>query len=816
MAGMVPPVFFICANIEDNANGIVVDAISGTEATLVGSVGFGVNFKPNIRGVDAPPLPLPVIQLPQGAGLSFSGIPLLVPQPAGDCLVGCAVKLNGARRADPDYTNPSTPTQIDRTLVTRTYRNPGGSNTALSGWYLGAKDYKNYWYDQQFLLQTSTYRPTSATTQRKENMSTPWSANWTTPHLLDSLLPWYYEMCNTSQSAASWASISNFSTRPGYQNSTGAPKVTLPDTDDRPLLIGCARDFDTDTYYTKFLDGELLFLAVWAQGTGFVPRGESDGGGDDYYSYLYDPVEMFRRLAKVMDGGGGTQPVYFPRTHYVSDTEAGSYPILDYTMTSIPAGTRLFVDGTLVETVRDFPSWSGDGTQSQTHATPVADLPDAYYHNSSKLYFRQIPRGSEDAPAFGVGGVRATAGDTIIIKSTHTYSRREFLRGPYTNNPLNVVMLGALNANDASVKMSTSGFVNLTSVSPSPPRLALEQLNGKLTGYHLGAGRGSEVSLWSAGITNLFDSVIKPRYYWSESDITVSTIAQNADYDTVNSSTVALRDAFGVTSPESRRSLNMYGGMLYGATGLMGPGSIGSVMRLFGVNTVHASLRASNVSGYRGEMPVSASVFSSPGKITKLGGIASLPVTTDGRSSVFSGTASRYSPSFVSYDNLTPRGATTPKSASGSVYNGTTTSAYRTASPARLGTLPYSWRISLGTPRDRLSYTPFVAKFVARTAGTAVRINVAGLTSDTVRCLSIRVAYTRASTGAKAVAAQRASAIILNSIASGSWIGVGFTTSYIDVPCPDMGVGPVTVVIRTQGVYAVAPDIWIDPYVGVV
>ena len=107
----------------------------------------------------------------------------------------------------------------------------------------------------------------------------------------------------------------------------------------------------------------------------------------------------------------------------------------------------------------------------------------------------------------------------------------------------------------------------------------------------------------------------------------------------------------------------MYGGMLYGHTGLMGPGSIGSVMRLFGVNTVHASLRTSNVYGYRGEMPVSASVFSSPGKITKLGGIASLPVTTDGRSSIFSGIASRYNPSFVSYDNLTPQGATTPKSA---------------------------------------------------------------------------------------------------------------------------------------------------------
>jgi hypothetical protein len=807
-AGMLPPAFFFCANTEDHLRGEVWDVISNTKATLVGSVGFGYNHQPNFYGRVAPSVSLPVLTLPQGAGLSFASIPELVASTNSPVIISTAVKLNGVNRA-----NTGGPQIIYRTLVSRVFRNPGGTGTNYSGWSVSGSDYKSYAYETTYSTRTHVRRAKTLTSYDNIVLNSPFTTSIARPHTPGSMMAWSIELGKVSNTTSS---VISGNPDAGYPWTTVGSNFILGDTNDRPLLVGCGRDVNTDTFYDSFLDGEMMFMAIWSGDNGAMARTASFVGyANRYGAYMNDPMEMFRRLALAMDEGGGTRPFFVPSTYYVSDAEAGDYPMFDPSAGSMPTGTRLFANRTLVELIAPYPLASGTYLGS-SNAGLRAGMPCTISVESHLMAVRGVPRGSEAAPACAASGLPTVGGDTVIYKDTHTFKDVEYLRGAYSNEPLNVFMP---NASPVSATIRTSGFVSLTGGTSSPKTLNLQQLNGKLVGHSLGLGGCVRSSLWSSGITDLFDCAMKPTFYWSFTTIDPATMPignDSLDDLTYPTRSPSLPDVFGVSNTESRRSLRMYGGVTYGSAGEVGPGSLGSVIRMYGVNSIRRPAIGNSSNGLQVIMPVAASMYSSPSKVVRIGGMSAMPAANPGPFTFAGGTGAKHDPSFIYGDNLTPQGSLPHISTDNGTIAGPTTSVYRVASPARRAGVPYSWLLNRNNLlKDHLFYTPLRTRFLSATAGTAVRIHIAGLDNTTVATLTIRVLYTK-NTGLRGSSFARGTEIVLNSISNTLWEGGVPLAAYTDIACPGLVAGYVEAIVGLVHESGVQPTVYIDPYIGVV
>lgn len=316
-AGIPSPLFFCAANSEDAPRGEIVDIVSGVKAVNVGTPVFS-QMHLDTNTLDGVPYPEAVwsVLLGYAAGLSFPGIPQLFPAGTTRVAVYALVRLNSVM----DTSFAGAPMDRYRTLVARSFRDPGGSGSSMSGWSLGLRQSKASTGASGYLGVHAHCRvalgPGSAAQAANDTDTTQ---IYPTGRYSNSTLR---SVCFILEKAPSAGGVETLVESPfssvyrhvwGYTGS--AVGLTLEDPADRALTVGCALDAATGTYYTDFLDGDLIALGVWPQG-----HRVATGAASSQAAGNADMVSILKSIAIAQ----ARRPLfnsYVPRSWYVDTVE---------------------------------------------------------------------------------------------------------------------------------------------------------------------------------------------------------------------------------------------------------------------------------------------------------------------------------------------------------------------------------------------------------------------------------------------------------------------------------------------------------------
>lgn len=642
-AGLPTPAFFIGANTEDNALGRVADIVSGVVASPINTPSYPTLVG---SGVDSPAgsmhTGVPVVTLGADGGLIFSGIGDIF-KGADTVVLSCAIVC----KSTPTANFAGQPTTVRHTLISRSFLNPGGTNTAMSGWQLGLHKYKTNISDTSYGYLAGYIRGATAATTKVESPTVPVSSNIFSAgsYPLGDFVVKSFTIVLRKPVGASVPlanALSLFGTHTpvlvGAGNVGGLP--VLFDEPGRDLLVGCAKDEATNSYYTDFFGGSILYLGVWTD-----PRAAAGLIGHSYAYRTNSPYVhtsarcMLQRLSNPPSIHGIAPPRYL-RTHYVSNTRNAEVLQLQ---SGVPCGEGNYVRiaGRVFLVMRGgTPKVVSALTavrRVSTHAIGTVD-------GSPPLLLREV---TGTLPYVSAGSLSEVCGviggDTLRVLSDYEYgSSIHTMTVPapvvnYRYAPTIPVLLsfeGTMPLSVGTLRIQANGNVVIDNLQTRNSGLDIRGGGGLVTLIGCGAS-GAPCSISGMARFVLYDTEIKAaswlptsyRYAFRVNGGSGWGLTYGYDSEEYNIS------VFNTLNANGGMSISMYGGCVSGNSPEVGNVYGGVSVYQYGVKQVHRRGYMPNTATYPG-MDAGENVLSSDSaayssKIHRVGGVSGTPFFVD-------------------------------------------------------------------------------------------------------------------------------------------------------------------------------------------
>lgn len=817
-SGAIPPAFFISANAIDCKRGKVVEIVSGAEASFMGGASISYINNPKIDQKATAIPRLPAIDLTGTAYLSFGNLPVIANDIRSFQFTAWVLPtdlLGTDKVGQPIYKR--------RTVLSRAFRNPGLTNTNISGWQLGMNQYKpdvptNAYRRPSLMYNAAMSSIAYYRTDPIAGVANIWSSilyPYNDGYIKEFSLYAYRTTSSFIPDLAwhsPWGSDSPIS---GVtHNSSAYTPVSMIDNADNPLLVGATLDASTGSFATDFFDGKILAMGLWINN----PRRNDP----KEYRTVGPMKRTFMQLAAAKSTRGklAVAPTPEPRVHYISNTSHALLPKLRPSM-NILAGDVFTVGGKVFRAL-------SSGTLSQAVAVPTTSTASSANSMLGYHVLAGIPEnilveevtGQRPYPAEAITALPIiVAGATLVFLQDHVLASGAYIAtqtiivdtaSSFENNaPVRVIVDGgkAIRTGTGVAIIKTSGNVVFDGFRVEGYGLRIEHDGGRLTVIGLrSTGRAEVVGL---GDIRIFDSNLSPVMRYNPDN---GTGMPQWDGSRQYNYTIfgQFVESCGPTI------INMYGGSTSGRAPEYGLHWGGSFISMYGVLRIGRGGREYNglFSGYYGTsafFPCAGYYVGKEGALKLIGGIQGVPITeeTDGR---------RSPPVRYCFDNLRGPGYVGLYKASSDNSNSTTIPGGRQngltrfngirlmLTPSiglRLAKYSVNGAASDGVPAWAAPAREFSLHTILQAGATGVRIYFATKdsvpTTPTVTDVDIRIKYIHATTKKLTILKITAFPVVTVVGAQGWYNLVNGTAASVDIPIPNYLPGPIELVVRKMG-----------------